>query len=77
MLTPGTIVEGAQLNVRRTSRRNAVALARLLGNLSVRAETPLLSRFEQPAREGDARWRQGYYVDQPIEWDDPYRFFRW
>jgi hypothetical protein len=68
---------GDRLNVRRTSRRTGVALARVLGNLSVRADTPLLSRFEQPAGEGDARWRQGLYVDQPIDWDDPYRFFRW
>jgi hypothetical protein len=25
----------------------------------------------------DGRWRQGLYLDQPEEWDDPYRFFRW
>ena len=69
---------GERLNVRRTSRRGAVALARLLGNLSVRADTPLLARFEQPVKEpGEARWRQGFYLDQPIDWDDPYRFFRW
>jgi hypothetical protein len=23
------------------------------------------------------RWTSGLYVDQPEEWDDPYRFFRW
>ena len=23
------------------------------------------------------RWTRGLYVDQPQEWDDPYRFFRW
>ncbi len=23
------------------------------------------------------RWTQGLYLDQPVEWDDPYRFFRW
>lgn len=28
-----------------------------------------------PTNEG--RWSQGLYVDQPEEWDDPYRFFRW
>jgi hypothetical protein len=28
-----------------------------------------------PSTEG--RWLQGLYLDQPIEWDDPYRFFRW
>ncbi len=25
----------------------------------------------------DGRWSQGLYLDQPQEWDDPYRFFRW
>lgn len=28
-----------------------------------------------PPSEG--RWTSGLYVDQPQEWDDPYRFFRW
>ena len=28
-----------------------------------------------PVTEG--RWSQGMYLDQPEEWDDPYRFFRW
>lgn len=28
-----------------------------------------------PPAEG--RWASGLYVDQPQEWDDPYRFFRW
>jgi hypothetical protein len=23
------------------------------------------------------RWTSGLYVDEPQEWDDPYRFFRW
>ncbi len=26
---------------------------------------------------GEARWLQGLYLDEPEEWDDPYRFFRW
>jgi len=28
-----------------------------------------------PATQG--RWSDGLYLDQPVEWDDPYRFFRW
>jgi hypothetical protein len=28
-----------------------------------------------PSAEG--RWSRGLYVDQPEDWDDPYRFFRW
>lgn len=23
------------------------------------------------------RWLEGFYLDKPQEWDDPYRFFRW
>jgi hypothetical protein len=23
------------------------------------------------------RWLEGFYLDVPAEWDDPYRFFRW
>jgi len=70
-----------QLNVRRTYRRSSFLLTRLLANMGVRAQTPLLSRFSipvpvsPPSTEG--RWSQGFYLDQPEEWDDPYRFFRW
>ena len=28
-----------------------------------------------PPSEG--RWLTGLYLDRPVEWDDPYRFFRW
>ncbi len=37
-----------QLNLRRTYRRTAFALARLLANMGVCAPTPLLSRFSMP-----------------------------
>jgi hypothetical protein len=23
------------------------------------------------------RWLEGFYLDVPEAWDDPYRFFRW
>jgi hypothetical protein len=79
-----------QLNRRRTFRRSSFLLTRLLGNLGVRPSTPLLDRFSEPVvdqeeadQSGDqnttpaGRWRNGLYVDTPVEWDDPYRFFRW
>lgn len=68
------------MNVKRTYRRSAFLLTRLLGNLGVRANTPLLSRFSTPVAESTTergRWLHGLYLDQPDEWDDPYRFFRW
>jgi hypothetical protein len=81
----GTTPLNEQLNLRRTYRRSSFALARLLANMGISAPTPLLSRFSIPVGEGHAklaatasgRWSQGLYLDQPSEWDDPYRFFRW
>jgi hypothetical protein len=64
-------------NLKRTFRRASVLLSRLLGNLGVRSSTPLLDRFRQPAAVADKRWLSGLYLDEPEEWDDPYRFFRW
>ena len=36
-----------------------------------------LPRFGNPVRAGEQRYLSGLYLDQPEEWDDPYRFFRW
>lgn len=72
--------EGAkQSNLRRTHRRASFAVSRLLGNLGVAGATPLLDRFHRPAAtaKSEHRWLDGFYVDPPEEWDDPYRFFRW
>jgi hypothetical protein len=67
------------MNVKRTFRRAAFLLSRLLGNMGVGEPTPLLSRFHSPveAAGGEQRWLEGLYLDEPEEWDDPYRFFRW
>jgi hypothetical protein len=66
-------------NSKRTFRRASCLVSRLLGNMGVSAATPLLSRFNSPvsAKDKTGRWLQGLYLDQPEEWDDPYRFFRW
>ena len=54
-------------------------LARLLANMGVAGSTPILARFSHPvnAAHPEKRWLDGLYLDQPEEWDDPYRFFRW
>jgi len=32
----------------------------------------------EPCEPGSGgRWLRGFYLDTPVEWDDPYRFFRW
>jgi beta-galactosidase len=66
-------------NLRRTFRRVAVLLDRLLANMGVGGSTPLLNRFHSPVDgiRTEKRWLDGLYLDQPEEWDDPYRFFRW
>jgi beta-galactosidase len=66
-------------NVKRTYRRVAFLLSRLLANMGVRGDTPILDRFATPVATDDAipRWRDGLYLDKPEESDDPYRFFRW
>jgi hypothetical protein len=78
-LAPWQFEGNGQMNLKRTQRRAAVLVNRLLANLGVAAETPLLERFAKPVAESDTekRWLSGFYLDQPEEWDDPYRFFRW
>jgi hypothetical protein len=64
--------------LKRTFRRTSFLVTRLLANLGVSVRTPLLDRFSTPAGPNETgRWRQGFYLDEPQEWDDPYRFFRW
>ena len=68
-----------QQNLRRTYRRTAFQLARLLANMGVAAPTPVLARFSSPvtAAKPETRWLDALYLDQPEDWDYPYRFFRW
>ena len=70
--------DGNQSNLRRTRHTAARLLSRLLANMGVAAATPLLERFHDPVEaKAKPRWLSGLYLDQPEEWDDPYRFFRW
>ncbi len=69
-----------QSNLRRTFERTSFALSRILGNLGVSRETPLLERFKEPVHAEDeksGRFLEGLYLTKPVEWDDPYRFFGW
>jgi hypothetical protein len=47
--------------------------------MGVAGSTPILARFSSPIAGGSPqkRWLEGLYLDQPVEWDDPYRFFGW
>ena len=77
--SPGRSPTDEQHNLRRTYRRTSFTLARLLANMGVAGPTPLLARFSSPvtAAKPEKRWLDAFYLDQPEEWDDPYRFFRW
>jgi hypothetical protein len=78
-LVPWQFDPKRQMNLKRTFRRVAYLTARLTANLGVPASTPLLARFHAPAdaAEAEKRLRDGFYLDTPEEWDDPYRFFGW
>jgi hypothetical protein len=71
--------DGQQWNLKRTFRRASCLVTRLTANMGAVASTPLLARLSTPveANATEQRWREGFYLDVPEEWDDPYRFFRW
>jgi hypothetical protein len=68
-----------QQNLRRSFRHLSFLMSRLLGNMGVSGTTPLLERFHSPVAAGqdEKRFLDGFYLDVPVEWDDPYRCFRW
>jgi beta-galactosidase len=78
-LAPWNFDYAKQYDLKRTFRRAAFTLSRLLANAGVRGETPLLARFSSPMdpKKPEKRWLDGFYMDAPEEMDDPYRFFRW
>ncbi len=78
-LVPWEFDNPKQMNLKRTYRRLNVLMSRLLANMGVAQQTPLLERFVTPLSKtsSEKRWLQGFYRDDPEEWDDPYRFFRW
>ncbi len=78
-MPPWQFAGNDQPSLRRTFRHVSVLFDRLLANLGVTGSTPLLERFGHPVAvaKPETRWLDGFYLDQPEEWDDPYRFFRW
>ena len=85
-VAPWQIGDTKQWNIKKTYRRSSFLVTRVMANLGVTTSTPILDRFHKPAdlalpdateTESELRWREGIYLDQPEEWDDPYRFFRW
>ncbi len=78
-LVPWQFDYAQSYGVKRTYRRSACLLARLLANLGAVGTTPILDRIHSPvgAPDQEKRYLSGLYLDTPEEMDDPYRFFRW
>lgn len=78
-LAPWQFDPTRQRNLKRTHQRVSFLASRLLANMGVAGSTPMLERFRAPveAAKPEQRWLDGFYLEQPEEWDDPYRFFRW
>jgi hypothetical protein len=67
------------MNQKRNFRRASGLVTRLAANMGAAGTTPLLERFQYAVEtsRSEKRWLDGFYLDTPEEWDDPYRFFRW
>jgi hypothetical protein len=78
-LVPWQFDPKKSMNLKRTFRRVSCLVARLAANMGVAGTTPLLARFRSPVEpsKDEKRWLDGFYLDEPEEWDDPYRYFRW
>jgi hypothetical protein len=78
-LTPWQFDYEHNYGLKRTYRRIAFTLDRIIANMGINETSPLISNFHSPLRQADhdQRWLNSYYLDQPQEWDDPYRHFRW
>ncbi len=78
-LAPWSFDYQAYYNQKRTFRRTSFLVTRVLGNMGVEEPTPLLARVPSPvvAGEEETRWLDGFYLDEPEEFDDPYRYFQW
>lgn len=77
-LAPWQFEYAGNYGLKKTFRRTSFLVTRILANLGVNSETPLLTRFSTAVDDDEpGRWLRGFYLDEPQEWDDPYRFFRW
>lgn len=77
-LAPWQFEYADNYGLKKTFRRTSFLVTRVLANLGASSETPLLTRFSTAVDDDSpGRWLRGFYLDEPQEWDDPYRFFRW
>jgi beta-galactosidase len=76
-IVPWEFKDVGKPNIKKTRRHLAFLTSRLLSNMGAQSENLLVGRFSAPPRDHEKRFAHGLYLDQPEEWDYPYRFFRW
>ena len=77
-LAPWQFNHAELYNTKGAFRHVSFAVSRMLGNMGVAFETPLLEHLARPAGPAETRWLDGLYLEEPVlDDDDPYRFFRW
>jgi len=65
-------------NTKAAFRHLSFGVSRMLGNVGVQFDTPLLGHLARPAGPEETRWLDGLYLEEPVlNDDDPYRFYRW
>ena len=64
-------------NLKRTFRRLSCVVSRILGNMGIAGPTPVVARFAADSGNASSPWLNSFYLDEPEEMDDPYRYFRW
>ena len=77
-LAPWQFDYKALYNTKGAFRHLSFAASRMLGNMGVGFQAPLLKQLAQPAGPDERRWLAGLYLEEPVlNDDDPYRFYRW
>ena len=55
-------------------------MTRILANMGSAGEVRLLENIRAPLARtysDEACWLTGLYLDKPVYFDDPYRYYRW
>ena len=76
---PPQFVPGDSVVGQHGRRGRHAVLARFSSPVKESKETPERSekKAEKKADNSEKRWLDGFYLDEPQDWDNPYRAFRW
>lgn len=62
-------------HLRTSFRRRSNLMSRLLHNAGIPSECVLLERFR--SLPGKTPWKNSFYIQDPVEEDNPYRYYHW